>query len=94
MNPACDHAQMTARNQELVREFFATLSTDAGLTKGGDAVIDDFLTPVRGMFAPGDPKIHVKHTFSDGDIFGAETGGSVNWPTATTITTDTPGSSR
>ena len=75
MNPACDHAQMTARNQELVREFFATLSTGAGLTKGGDAVIDDFLTPVRGMFAPGDPKIHVKRTFSDGDIFGAETEG-------------------
>jgi uncharacterized protein len=45
----------------------------AGLTKGGDAVIDDFLRPVRGMFEPGDPKVHVKRTFSDGDIVGAET---------------------
>ena len=88
---------MTARNQDLVREFFATLSTGdlealrqllhpdgswevmstavpgAGLTEGRDAVIDDFLRPVRGMFAPGDPKVHVKRLFSEGDIVGAET---------------------
>ncbi len=88
---------MTTRNQDLVREFFATLSSGdlealrklihvdgswevmstavpgAGLTRGGDAVIDDFLTPVRGMFVAGDPKIQVKRTFSDGAIVGAET---------------------
>src|SRR3954447_14474907 len=88
---------MTARNQDLVREFFATLSTGdlealrqllhvdgswevmstavpgAGLTEGRDAVIDEFLRPVRGMFEPGDPKVHVKRMFSDGDIVGAET---------------------
>jgi uncharacterized protein len=90
---------MGTRNEDLVREFFATLSTGdlealrklihpdgswevmstavpgAGLTSGGDAVIDDFLQPVRGMFAPGDPKIHVKRTFCDGEIVGAETEG-------------------
>jgi ketosteroid isomerase-like protein len=98
-DPACDHAAMSTRNEDLVREFFATLSTGdlealrklihpdgswevmstavpgAGLTSGGDAVIDDFLKPVRGMFEPGDPKIHVKRTFCDGNIVGAETEG-------------------
>jgi ketosteroid isomerase-like protein len=85
------------RNEQLVREFFATLSTGdpealrpllhpdgswevmstavpgAGLTSGRDAVIDDFLTPVRGMFAPGDPKVTVKRTFASGDLVCAET---------------------
>ena len=88
---------MTTHNEDLVREFFATLSTGdlealrglihpggswevmartvpgAGLTEGGDAVIDEFLTPVRGMFAPGDPKIEVKRTFAAGDLVCAET---------------------
>jgi ketosteroid isomerase-like protein len=88
---------MTTTNEQLVRDFFATLSTGdlealralihrdgswevmstavpgAGLTAGGDAVIDDFLKPVRGMFAPGDPKIDVKRTFAAGDLVCAET---------------------
>lgn len=88
---------MNTRNEDLVREFFATLSTGdlealrtlihpggswelmsttvpgAGRTSGGDAVIDDFLTPVRGMFVPGDPKIHVRRTFCDGQLVCAET---------------------
>jgi ketosteroid isomerase-like protein len=89
-------AELT-HNEELVYEFFATLSTGdlealrklihpdgswevmstmvpgAGLTSGGNAVIDDFLAPVRGMFAPGDPKIAVKRTFASGDLVCAET---------------------
>ena len=44
-------------------EVMSTAVPGAGLTQGGDAVIDDFLTPVRGMFAPGDPKIDVKRTW-------------------------------
>jgi uncharacterized protein len=88
---------MTTRNEDLVVEFFATLSTGdlealrklihpdgswevmstavpgAGLTSGGDAVIDKFLKPVRGMFEPGDPKIHVKRMFGSGDLVAAET---------------------
>ena len=86
-----------SRNEQLARQFFATLSTDdlealrplihpdgswevmaltvpgAGRTDGRDAVIDEFLAPVRGLFAPGDPKIEVKRTFSAGDLVCAET---------------------
>ena len=85
------------RNDQLVREFFATLSTGdlealrallhpdgswevmgltipgAGLTEGRDAVIDEFLAPVRGLFADGDPKVHVKRLFSNGGLVAAET---------------------
>jgi ketosteroid isomerase-like protein len=84
-------------NEQLVRDFFATLSTGdlealrplihpdgswevmstsvpgGGLTTGRDAVIDEFLAPVRGMFHPGDPKITVKRSFSTGDLVCAET---------------------
>lgn len=38
----------------------------------GMGIIDDFLAPVRGMFAPGDPKIHVHHIFSAGDAVCVE----------------------
>ena len=51
----------------------ATAVPGAGKTEGGDAVIDDFLKPVRGMFAPGDPKIEVKRTFGVGNLVCAET---------------------
>ena len=85
------------RSEELVREFFETLSTGdlealrarlhpegswevmgstipgAGMTRGGDAVIDEFLAPVRGMFEPGDPKVFLKRIFSSGDVVAAET---------------------
>jgi len=85
------------RNEQLVREFFATLSSGdlealrglihaegswevmattvpgAGRTDGRDAVIDEFLAPVRGLFAAGDPKIEVKRTFSAGNMVCAET---------------------
>jgi uncharacterized protein len=87
----------TSRNEQLVHQFFATLSTGdlevlrplihehgswevmarsvpgAGRTDGRDAVIDEFLAPVRGLFAPGDPKITVVRTFSAGDLVCAET---------------------
>ena len=85
------------RNEQLVREFFATLSSGdlealrglihpegswevmattvpgAGRTDGRDAMIDEFLAPVRGLFAAGDPKIEVKRTFSAGNMVCAET---------------------
>lgn len=38
----------------------------------GSAIIDEFLGPVRGMFAPGDPKVHVQAIFSDGDFVAVE----------------------
>lgn len=38
----------------------------------GDEIIDKFLAPVRGMFAPGDPKVHVENIFSAGDYVCVE----------------------
>jgi len=38
----------------------------------GQDIIDLFLAPVREMFEPGDPKVHVTHLFSDGGTVGAE----------------------
>jgi uncharacterized protein len=54
-------------------EVMSTKVPGAGLTSGGDAVIDEFLAPVRGMFAPGDPKVTVKRSFSAGTLVSAET---------------------
>lgn len=38
----------------------------------GHAIIDEFLAPVRGLFAPGDPKVHPEAIFSDGDFVCVE----------------------
>ncbi|MEI9852188.1 MAG: nuclear transport factor 2 family protein [Sphingomonas sp.] len=38
----------------------------------GDAIIDVFLGPVRGAFAPGDPKVHPQTIFSDGEMVACE----------------------
>jgi ketosteroid isomerase-like protein len=89
--------QDETRAEQLVREFFETLSRGdleslrarlhpegsweamgttipgAGITRGRDAVIDVFLAPVRGLFEPGDPKVHLKRVFSKGDVVAAET---------------------
>ncbi len=78
---------MAERDEDLVRRFFATLSTGdldrvatffddhstwtvcaieipgAG-THRGRAIIDEFLRPVRGMFAPGQPKVEVTNMIS------------------------------
>jgi ketosteroid isomerase-like protein len=54
-------------------EVMSTAVPGAGLTSGRDAVIDEFLSPVRSMFAPGDPKVTVKRTFASGDLVCAET---------------------
>jgi len=43
----------------------------AGIYKGNQ-IIDDFLGPVRGMFAPGDPKVFPQNIFSDGDLVCVE----------------------
>jgi len=86
-----------SRNEELVRAFFATLSSGdlealrplfhaegsweatgksipgAGITRGRDKIIDEFLAPVRGLFVAGDPKIEVVRIFSQGEWVAAET---------------------
>jgi uncharacterized protein len=43
------------------------------LTVGRDAIIDEFLAPVRGRFAPGDPKVTVQTVFASGARVAAET---------------------
>lgn len=45
----------------------------AGITRGRDKIIDDFLAPVRGLFEPGDPKIRIDRIFSKGPWVAAET---------------------
>lgn len=45
------------------------------LTRGRDAIIDDFLAPVRGRFALGDPKVSVRTLFASGKLVAAETEG-------------------
>jgi uncharacterized protein len=43
------------------------------MATGRDAIVDDFLTPVRGRFTPGDPKVTVHTLFASGDTVAAET---------------------
>jgi ketosteroid isomerase-like protein len=45
----------------------------AGVTKGRDKIIDEFLAPVRGLFEPGDPKVVVLRIFGKGEWVAAET---------------------
>jgi len=43
------------------------------LSEGRDAIVDEFLAPVRGRFVPGDPKVTVRTLFASGDVVAAET---------------------
>jgi uncharacterized protein len=47
----------------------------AGTYHGKKGVCDDFLGPVRGMFAPGDPKTTVKSIVSKGALVMCESEG-------------------
>ena len=47
----------------------------AGTYRGHKGVIDEFLAPVRGMFAPGDPKTTVLSIASKGPLVMAESRG-------------------
>lgn len=47
----------------------------AGITRGRDKIIDEFLAPVRGLFEPGDPKVVVHRVFGQGPWVAAETDG-------------------
>jgi ketosteroid isomerase-like protein len=71
---------LSSGDLEKLRAFFHDKSvwkpmvTDipgAGEHVGMD-IIDVFLAPVRGMFAPGDPKVTVNAIFSDGNVVGVE----------------------
>jgi len=45
----------------------------AGITKGRDKIIDEFLAPVRDLFEPGDPKVVMLRMFGKGEWVAAET---------------------
>jgi uncharacterized protein len=47
----------------------------AGTYKGHKGIIDEFLAPVRGLFAPGDPKVIVDSIASNGPLVMTETRG-------------------
>jgi uncharacterized protein len=47
----------------------------AGVHKGHQGIIEEFLTPVRGLFAPGDPKVFVDTIASSGSLVLTETRG-------------------
>lgn len=43
------------------------------LATGRDAIVDDFLTPVRGRFVAGDPKVSIHTVFASGEHVAVET---------------------
>ena len=71
---------LSSGDLEALRAFFHDKSVWHPKVKGiagagehvGMAIIDLFLAPVRGMFEPGDPKVHVTNLFSDGGTVGVE----------------------
>ena len=71
---------LSSGDLEALRAFYHEKSTwepkvknIAGAGKHvGSAIIDEFLAPVRGMFEPGDPKVHVQNMFSDGPMVCVE----------------------
>jgi uncharacterized protein len=48
----------------------------AGTHRGHKGIVDEFLTPIRGMFAPGDPKVIIDSIASNGPLVMLETRGS------------------
>ena len=71
---------LSSGDLERLRPFLTEESVWAPMVKDipgageyrGAEIIDVFLGPVRGMFAAGDPKVHVKSIFSDGDMVSVE----------------------
>ncbi len=48
----------------------------AGKHVGRKGIVDEFLAPVRGLFKPGDPKVHMKTIASNGPLVLTETYGT------------------
>jgi ketosteroid isomerase-like protein len=47
----------------------------AGAHEGRDEIVDGFLAPIRGLFAPGDPKVHIENLIADGRWVAVEARG-------------------
>ena len=46
-----------------------------GVHRGKKGIVDDFLMPIRGMFAPGDPKVKLTSMASKGSLVICESTG-------------------
>jgi uncharacterized protein len=62
-------------DEEATWTVMATGIPGAGEKKGRTAIIDEFLSPIRGMFVPGDPKIYVDRIIAQGPLVAAEARG-------------------
>ena len=76
---------LSTGNLERVREFFHEEATwvamvkgipGVGIHRGKKGIVDEFLKPIRGMFAPGDPKVTLTSMASKGSLVIAESKGS------------------
>lgn len=47
----------------------------SGTHAGREAIVDDFLAPVRGLFEPGDPKVEIDNLLVDGSFVAVEARG-------------------
>jgi uncharacterized protein len=72
---------LSSGNLEKLRPLFhekatwkvmATGIPGEGERKGRDNIIDKFLGPVRGMFVPGDPKVHIDRIICQGSVVAVE----------------------
>jgi ketosteroid isomerase-like protein len=57
-------------------QVMATGIPGAGEKTGRNAIIDEFLGPIRGMFIEGDPKVKIRSLISDGPMVLAEAHGT------------------
>ena len=62
------HLHENASWEPMVRDI-----PGAGRHDGRDKIINEFLAPIRGVFRPGDPKVHIDALVSDGDRVMLET---------------------
>jgi len=72
---------LSAGNLEGVRQMLHEEATwkpqmrdvpGAGIHRGRKGIVDDFLTPIRGLFKPGDPKIMIDTLVSKGPLVMVE----------------------
>jgi uncharacterized protein len=77
-------ATLSSGNLEKVRELFHEEATwqamvrdipGVGVHRGKQGIVDEFLKPIRGMFAPGDPKVELTSIASKGALVIAESRG-------------------
>ncbi len=60
-------------HEDMSWEPMVTDIPGAGRHEGRDKVLNEFLGPIRGVFRPGDPKVHIDAIVSDGDRVMVET---------------------